>query len=163
MKKTIIICLLSVLGISLYAQENATLRQTANEVGLPIVCDSMGRAFCKTITIYDSIFGGIEGYAVVDILTKDDAVHIENVKVRSFYERGENRYGSALVEHPHFLGCVQKAIHNKLDHGCIIYPDSGEWSMPQTMHSLGVRVVIRGPALLPNHILLRNDSHTSAP
>lgn len=130
------------MSIPLYAQEVESSKQHANTIGLPIICDSVGHPSCKSIKIVDSTYRGIEGWCLVEILTKEDAIRIETVNFLHFYERGETEHDSTLFETPTFVECVQKAIRNKLYHGYIVYPDHGEWSKPFTRHLLGVRIEI---------------------
>ncbi len=146
MKNTVIIYILIILSIPLYAQEDTPQKQYANMIGLPIICDSAWSPLSKPITIVDSTYGDIEGWCTIDILTKEDGICIENVKFKSFHERGEMEHDSTLFENCTFVECVQEAIQNKLFHGYIVYPNHGEWSKPLTRHTCAVRIVIEEPS-----------------
>lgn len=146
MKNTVIVYILIILSIPLYAQEDPSEKQYANMLGLPIICDSVGSPLSKPITIVDSLYGGIKGWCTIEVLTKEDAICIENVKFKCFHERSEMEHDSALFENCTFVECVQEAIRNKLFHGYIVYPNHGEWSKPLTRHICDVRIVIEKPS-----------------
>lgn len=145
MKKAIIIYSLCILCIPLYAQRKVETQKMANEIGVPIVCDSTGSPFDKTITISDTLYGGIEGYSVLELLTDEDMAHIKNVKALFFYKIGDAETDSTSIEQPQLLECVQRTIQNELYRGYIVYPESGEWSELSTRHLFSIRVIIRYP------------------
>lgn len=149
MKKTTLIFLLIILGIPLYAQEIESPARLANMLGLPVVCDSSGIPVYKFITIVDSTYGGIKGWCVVELFTKEDSIHVDNVKFLGFHERGEIEHDSALFQSPTFVECVQKAIHEKLYHGYIVYPDHGEGSKRFRRNIWSFRIVIESQ--FPKH------------
>lgn len=138
------------MSIPIYAQGDKTPQQYANMMGLPIICDSEGIPLRKPITIVDSTYGGINGWCTFYILTKEDSIHIGDIRFKCFHERSEMGHDSKLFKNQAFVECVQKAIQNKLFHGYIVYPNHGEWSKPLTRHLFAVRIVFNTPENLDN-------------
>lgn len=143
MKYFSIIYALCVLSIPLYAQMNDYAKKLATEIGVPIVCDSMGNPFDKTIIIFDNSFYEMEGTAILELLTKEDSSHVESIKVRFFYRSNYTTSDSNIVEYTHYYGKIQESLQSELEHGYIVYPDSGEWSKRVTRHLFPIRVTVK--------------------
>ena len=127
--------LISIFGYQLYAQDTLDAQKVANAVGTEIVCDSLGRPYGDLYIIDNEFDSCLVGYAITDLFTKQDMVHIDKVQVSDIWIVDDDgicceRVSKDVEYYSVILAIIQCKIGEDIKGGFLVYPEWGLMSKP---------------------------------